>query len=97
MFEIGIAGFLLVLLFWGEILRQNIALMRRRTPEIQGLATCLFAVLLGYGISNFGNGHWVGGLANLSLMFAGCILSLARQAASDKAASLSSSTDTKHS
>ncbi len=92
MFEIGIAGFLLVLLFWGEILRQNIALMRRRTPEIQGLATCLFAVLLGDGISNFGNGHWVGGLANLSLVFAGSLLSLTRQEASG----ISTRTGTKH-
>lgn len=78
MFEIGIVGFILVLLFWTEILRKSIALIRHPDPGKRQQATCLLIALIAYALSNLGNGYWIGGLANLSVAFAGCILFLTK-------------------
>ena len=80
MFEIGIFGLSLVIAFWLATLREGIILLRSSDPELRKMAACLLAVLIGYAVANLTNGHWVGGLANLSLVLAGILLALARMA-----------------
>lgn len=78
MFEIGIFGLALVIAFWLATLREGIILLRSSDPELRKMAACLLAVLIGHAVANLTNGHWVGGLANLSLVLAGNMLALTR-------------------
>jgi O-antigen ligase len=83
MFEIGMIGLAMTLIFWLVAVHESIVLLRGSDKEIKKLAACLIAVLAAYAAANLTNGHWVGGLANLSLAFAGCLLALARIAIAD--------------
>ena len=79
MFEIGIVGLLMALAFWAGIAGKGIAALRHGERQLRPLAAfmSLLVVLGGYAVSNLTNGYWVGGLANVSLVFAGCLLVLA--------------------
>lgn len=78
-FEIGAVGLLLVLAFWALVLKECSALLRRETPgPTRALAATSFAVLVAYLFVNLTNGHWVGGLANLSLSLAAAMMALSR-------------------
>lgn len=76
MFEVGIVGLVAALAFWAGIVRESIIQLRHGDKQHQLLAACLLAVLIGFAVSNLTNGYWVGGLANISLVFAGCLLRL---------------------
>lgn len=77
LFEIGVVGLVLALAFWILIFRNGIGLLRRHsgTPAA-ALAAVLLTTLCAYVLANITNGQWIGGLANLSLACAGCLLAL---------------------
>lgn len=83
MFEIGAIGLLLAIAFWIAVVRDSARLLGNRKSAIRDLSACLIATLGAYALSNLTNGQWVGGLANLSLAFAGCLLAMARMEQSD--------------
>ncbi len=79
LFEIGAVGLTLVLIFWAFVFREGLFLLRKSAPKSsRGFAVTTLAVLIAYFVANLTNGYWVGGLANLSLSLAGCILSVSR-------------------
>jgi O-antigen ligase len=79
LFEIGAVGLTLVLIFWTFVFREGLFLLRKSTPKTsQTFAVTTLAVLIAYFVANLTNGYWVGGLANLSLSLAGCMLSVSR-------------------
>lgn len=80
MFEIGAIGLLLAIVFWAAVIRDSAHLLDKRQTTIRDLSACLMATLGAYALANMTNGQWVGGLANLSLAFAGCLLALSRVA-----------------
>jgi len=82
MFEIGAVGLLLAIAFWFAVIRDSVRLLGNREKEMRDLAACLMATLGAYALTNLTNGQWVGGLANLSLALAGCLLAIARSPAS---------------
>lgn len=75
-FEIGVFGFSLVLLFWGAI----VAGCRALINEGECLTACwgriFLLVFTGYFMSNLSNGYWVGGVANLAVSCAGIVVAL---------------------
>jgi O-antigen ligase len=83
MFEIGAVGLLLAIAFWFAVIRDSVRLLGNREKGMRDLAACLMATLGAYALTNLTNGQWVGGLANLSLAFAGCLLAIARLAPTD--------------
>ena len=76
LFEIGAIGLALVVAFWCVIFRCGFSLYYRTENKTRGLAATLLAVLFGYGITNLMNGNWIGGLANLSILFSACLIVL---------------------
>lgn len=80
MFEIGAIGLLLAIAFWAAVIRDSVRLFATHHTVTRNLSACLMATLGAYVLTNLTNGQWVGGLANLSLAFAGCLLALARTA-----------------
>ena len=78
MFEIGVVGLLLAIAFWIAVVRDGTRLLGKAQSTTRDLSVCLVATLSAYALANVTNGLWVGSLANLSLAFAGSLLSLAR-------------------
>lgn len=77
-FEIGVVGLALVLVFWGLVLRGGLLLVKHADIPLKDPAIVILATFLGYALANITNGHWVGGLANISLALVGCLLTLLR-------------------
>lgn len=76
-FEVGIVGLLLALAFWALLLKRVASLLgRARTPESRALAVAVFGLVGAYWLSNFTNGQWEGGLANVTLALATGALAL---------------------
>ena len=76
-FEIGIPGLILVLAFWSMLVWGGVGLLRHSTPEdMRGFTIAGVGFLAAYWASNFTNGLWVGGLANLSLAIGGMLIAL---------------------
>ena len=77
-FEIGAVGLFLAVAFWIAAIRDGTRLLGKAPSATRDLSACLVATLMAYALANVMNGQWVGGLANLSLTFAGGLLSLSR-------------------
>lgn len=78
-FEVGVVGLLLVLGFWGMLVKEGLPLLDSAIPPpCRTYAATVLALLLTYFVANLTNGHWIGGLANLSLAFAAGMLALVR-------------------
>jgi O-antigen ligase len=83
-FEIGVPGLLLALAFWALLLKQAARLLARTAPpEHRALAVAVFGLVGAYWLSNFTNGQWEGGLANLTLALAAGVLALSRDVRTD--------------
>lgn len=78
MFEVGAIGLLLAVAFWIAVVRNSARLLVSSSTDLRNISICLLATLGAYALANLTNGQWVGGLANLSLTFAGCLLAVAR-------------------
>lgn len=75
-FEIGIPGLLLVLAFWLAVFWQGLKGIVRGPLEHQRLRVVILTTLLAYLLSNFANGFWVGGLANMACALVGILIGL---------------------
>lgn len=75
-FEIGIPGLLLVLAFWLAVFWQGLKGVVRGPLEHQRLRVVILTTLLAYLLSNFANGFWVGGLANMACALVGILIGL---------------------
>lgn len=75
-FEIGIPGLLLVLAFWLAVFWQGLKGIVRGPLEHQRLRVVILTTLLAYLLSNFANGFWVGGLANMACALVGILVGL---------------------
>lgn len=77
MFEIGAIGLALALAFWLTIFKTGTGLLRQVVNlPARELAAVLLATLTAYALANITNGQWIGGLANLSIACAACLLVL---------------------
>lgn len=75
-FEIGIPGLLLVFAFWLAVFWQGLKGIVRGPLEHQRLRVVILTTLLAYLLSNFANGFWVGGLANMACALVGILVGL---------------------
>ncbi|HLO64158.1 MAG TPA: O-antigen ligase family protein [Azonexus sp.] len=75
-FEIGIPGLLLVLAFWLAVFWQGLQGLVCGPVEHQRLRVVILTTLLAYLLSNFANGFWVGGLANMACALVGILVGL---------------------
>lgn len=75
-FEIGIPGLLLVLAFWLAVFWQGMQGLVHGPIEHQRLRVVILTTLLAYLLSNFANGFWVGGLANMACALVGILIGL---------------------
>lgn len=77
-FEIGVPGLLLVVAFWLALLAKAVVAQRRDRGELAKLRLVLMVGIVAYLLSNFANGYWVGGVANIAMALAGMLLALER-------------------
>lgn len=78
-FEVGSIGLLLALAFWALLLKRVAGLLGRTSaPEIRALAVAVLGLVGAYWLSNFTNGQWEGGLANVTLALGAGTLALSR-------------------
>lgn len=75
-FEIGVFGFSMVLVFWGAIVAGCRALIKDGEYLTSCWGRIFLLVFIGYFMSNFSNGYWVGGVANLAVSCAGIVVAL---------------------
>ncbi|MDP2795549.1 MAG: O-antigen ligase family protein [Sulfurisoma sp.] len=75
-FEIGLVGFGLVLIFWSLVAHQGLVILRQTRSDTRSFALVALIGLSAYAFSNITNGHWVGMLANISVTLAGCLVAL---------------------
>jgi O-antigen ligase len=75
-FEIGLPGLLLVLGFWFAVFWLGIKGLARGDLKTQQLRIVILTTLFAYMLSNFANGFWVGGLANIACALVGILLGL---------------------
>lgn len=75
-FEIGLPGLLLVLTFWVAVFWLGLKGLVRGSVDNQHLRAVILTTLLAYLLSNFANGFWVGGLANMACALVGILVAL---------------------
>ncbi len=83
-FEIGLPGLALVLAWWAVLVGRALGMLRSAGGDGRAMAVAVLGLVTAYWVSNLTNGHWQGGLANVTLALLAGLISVGRHADSPK-------------